>query len=123
MAYDGTWDTVLQRLLTEADAAGLVDWAVSLGSTIAQAHRHATNITRPAGAGSNYTGLPTEPPDHAIGRSRGGWSTKVHHLVDGSGQPLVALVGPGQAGDAPMFPHLMRHLRGRGTVAAIPEPA
>ncbi|WP_326954333.1 hypothetical protein [Amycolatopsis sp. NBC_01286] len=79
MAGDGTWDTVLQRLLTEADAAGLVDWAVSLGSTIAQAHRHATNITRPAGAGSNYTGLPTEPPDHAIGRSRGGWSTKVHH--------------------------------------------
>lgn len=57
MAGDGTWDIVLQRLLTEADAAGLVDWAVSVDSTIARAHQHATNITRPTGAGSNYTDL------------------------------------------------------------------
>ncbi|MEU0793754.1 transposase [Amycolatopsis sp. NPDC005961] len=27
------------------------------------------------------------------------------------GRPLVVLVGPRQVGDAPMFPHLMRHLR------------
>ncbi|WP_244211241.1 IS5 family transposase [Amycolatopsis kentuckyensis] len=45
-----------------------------------------------------------------MGRSRGGWSTKGHHLVDGNGRPLLTLVGSGQAGDAPMFPHLMRHL-------------
>jgi transposase len=37
-------------------------------------------------------------------------STKIHQLVDGHGYPLVVLVGPGQAGDAPMFPHLMAHL-------------
>ncbi len=49
MAGDGTWDTVLQRLLAEADAAGLVDWSVSVDSTIARAHQHATNITRPTG--------------------------------------------------------------------------
>jgi transposase len=49
MAGDGTWDTVLQRLLTEADAAGLVDWSVSVDSTIARAHQHATNITRRTG--------------------------------------------------------------------------
>ncbi|MEU7785472.1 transposase [Amycolatopsis sp. NPDC049159] len=66
-----------------------------------------------------------EPPEHAIGRSRGGWSTKVHHLVDGNGRPLVALVGPGQAGGSSMFPHLMRHLRirraGRGRVRTRPD--
>jgi transposase len=49
----------------------------------------------------------------------------VHHLVDGSGRPLVTLVGPGQAGDAPMFPHLMRHLRirraGRGRARTRPD--
>ncbi|WP_246086162.1 IS5 family transposase, partial [Pseudonocardia hydrocarbonoxydans] len=45
-----------------------------------------------------------------MGRSRGGLSTKIHQLVDGHGYPLVVLVGPGQAGDAPMFPHLMAHL-------------
>lgn len=38
-------------------------------------------------------------------------STKIHHLVDGRGLPLVVLVGPGQAGDAPMLPVLMGHLR------------
>ena len=46
-----------------------------------------------------------------MGRSRGGLSTKIHSLVDGTGRPLVVLIGPGQAGDAPMFGHLMRHLR------------
>ncbi|WP_370444741.1 transposase [Amycolatopsis sp. CA-128772] len=79
----------------------------------------------PQGAGSNYTDLLSEPPDHAIGRSRGGWSTKVHHLVDGNGRPLVTLVGSGQAGAAPMFPHLMRHLRirraGRGRARTRPH--
>jgi transposase len=49
----------------------------------------------------------------------------VHHLVDGNGRPLVALAGPGQAGDAPMFPHLMRHLRvarlGRGRPRTRPD--
>lgn len=70
------------------------------------------------GAGSNYKNLRIEPLDHALGRSRGGVGTKVHQLVDGHGRPLVVLVGPGQAGDAPMFIHLMNHLRinrtGRG---------
>ncbi|MEV4604609.1 hypothetical protein AB0K15_45550 [Amycolatopsis sp. NPDC049253] len=95
--------------------AGLVDWAVSVDFTIARAHQHATTITVRQRAGWNYTDLLNEPPDQAIGRSRGGWSTKVHHLVDGNGRPLVALVGPGQAGNAPTFPHLMRHLAIRRT--------
>ena len=49
MVGDGTWDIVLARLLTAADAAGLVEWAVSVDSTIARAHQHATNITRDTG--------------------------------------------------------------------------
>lgn len=60
---------------------------------------------------SNYKNLLVEPADHAIGRSRGGLSTKIHHLVDGNGLPLVVLIGPGQAGDSPMFEVLMEHLR------------
>ncbi len=55
--------------------------------------------------------LAVEPPDHGIGRSRGGLSTKIHHLVDGAGMPLVVVCAPGQAGDAPMFPILLAHLR------------
>src|SRR5690348_1852480 len=53
--------------------------------------------------GPNYTDLLTEPPAHAIGCSRGGWNTKVQHLVDGNGRPLVVSVDAGQAGDAPTF--------------------
>ena len=40
-----------------------------------------------------------EPDDHAIGRSRGGLTTKTHALVDGRGLPLVLALTPGQAGD------------------------
>ena len=52
-----------------------------------------------------------EPPDHAVGRSRGGLSTKIHQLVDGNGLPLVVLLTPGQANDSPMFLPLMNQLR------------
>jgi putative transposase len=60
---------------------------------------------------SNHKNPRLEPPDHAIGRSRGGLSTKIHQLVDGNGLPLVVLLTPGQAGDSPMFEMLMAHLR------------
>lgn len=49
MAGDGTWDAVLSRLLAHADSAGLIDWSVSVDSTIARAHQHATNVTRHTG--------------------------------------------------------------------------
>lgn len=52
-----------------------------------------------------------EPDDHAIGRSRGGLSTKIHALVDGNGGPLVLPVAPGQSGDAAMFTHLMAQMK------------
>lgn len=48
MAGDGTWD-LHSVLLSRADAEGKVDWAVSVDSTIARAHQHATNITRVTG--------------------------------------------------------------------------
>lgn len=63
------------------------------------------------GAGSNYTNLGIEPPDHGIGRSRGGLTSKIHHLVDGHGRPLVVLVGAGQAHDGPMLEHLLAYLK------------
>src|SRR5690625_5736536 len=37
----------------------------------------------PQGAPWNHKNLRHEPPDHALGRSRGGLSTKIHQLVDG----------------------------------------
>jgi transposase len=52
-----------------------------------------------------------EPPDHGIGRSRGGLSTKIHQLVDGKGLPLVTVITPGQSGDSPMLIPLLEQLR------------
>ena len=40
---------MLATLTAAADAEGLIDWSVSVDSTIARAHQHATNITRHTG--------------------------------------------------------------------------
>ena len=59
-------------------------------------------------------GLETAPEvqrGRDVGRSRGGLSTKIHHLCDGQMRPLVILLGPGQGGDSPMFIPLMQALR------------
>ena len=48
-SLDGTWDKIHPRLLPEADAAGDIDWAVSVDSTINRAHQHATTPARDTG--------------------------------------------------------------------------
>lgn len=59
----------------------------------------------------NRAGAPgSEPLDHALGRSRGGLSTKIHQLVDGQGRPLVIALTAGQAGDSPMLKWLLADL-------------
>jgi transposase len=46
---DGTYDRIHTRLLAEADAAGELDWTVSIDSTINRAHQHATTLPRDTG--------------------------------------------------------------------------
>lgn len=46
-ARRGVGDKVLAQVVGEADAAGKVDWTVSVDATINRAHQHATNTTRP----------------------------------------------------------------------------
>ncbi|MBD8060139.1 transposase [Cellulomonas sp. JH27-2] len=62
--------------------------------------------TRPAlsRAGANHKNrtrdaVHDEPAGHAIGRSLGGLTTKIHHAFDGRGRPLVAVVTAGQSHD------------------------
>ena len=52
-----------------------------------------------------------EPQDHAIGRSRGGLTTKAHALTDGRGRALVLLLTAGNVNDTLMFEQLMAGLR------------
>lgn len=48
-----------------------------------------------------------EPTDHALGRSRGGFSTKIHLLCDGEGHPLHFHLTPGQAHESVVFDTLL----------------
>jgi Transposase and inactivated derivatives len=52
-------------------------------------------------------GLLGEPGEHAIGRSRGGLTTKLHMLVDGRARPLVLLLTAANVNDTTMFAQLM----------------
>jgi transposase len=47
----------------------------------------------------------------AIGRSRGGLSTKVHLAVDGRGLPMRVILTPGQDGDNPQLLPLLDGIR------------
>jgi hypothetical protein len=76
----GTWDRVLAELQRQTGAAGAVDWALHHvdGSAI-RAHRHAAGARRPAG------GDRPAPEAEALGRSRGGFGTKLHVRAEGGG--------------------------------------
>ena len=53
-----------------------------------------------------------EPDDHALGRSRGGLTTKIHTLTDERTAPVTMILTPGQAGDNPqLVPLLDAHAR------------
>jgi transposase len=59
------------------------------------------------GAESNDKALPAEPADHALGRSRGGLTTKIHALTDQATCPVTVLLTAGQAGDNPQLVPLL----------------
>ena len=50
---------------------------------------------------------PEEPDDHALGRSRGGFSTKLHLLCDSDGNPLHFHLRPGQAHESTVLDTLL----------------
>lgn len=53
----------------------------------------------------------TEPEDHGLGRSRGGWTTKVHLACEQGRRPLSLLVTAGQRGDSPQFTTVIEAIR------------
>ena len=104
---DGTWARTVTRLQAEADAKGLITWDVNADSTVCRAHQHAAGARRKRAADPGRAtpgGLKAEPDDHALGRSRGGLTTKIRLAVDASSHVLVAA---GQRADAPVFTEVM----------------
>ncbi|MEU3441403.1 IS5 family transposase [Streptomyces griseoincarnatus] len=104
-ALDGVFTRALQQIQARADAAGDIDWLVQIDSTIVRAHQHAAATGRKGGISGD------EPDDHALGRSRGGLTTKVHLACDGKGRPLALLVTPGQRHDSVCARILLERIR------------
>ncbi|MFI2415739.1 IS5 family transposase [Streptomyces sp. NPDC018947] len=104
-AIDGVFTRALQQIQARADAAGDIDWLVQIDSTIVRAHQHAAATGRKGGDTGD------EPDDHALGRSRGGLTTKVHLACDGKGRPLALLVTPGQRHDSVCARILLERIR------------
>ena len=68
---------------------------------------------------------PDEPDDHALGRSRGGFSTKIHLICDASGCPIHFEVTAGQAHENTSLVDLLNNTdgeitTGEGDVVAWP---
>ena len=108
----GIWAQILTALQTHADTTGAIVWDVSVDSTIARTHQHAAGARRngeqqvePPG------GVETEPDDHALGRSRGGWTTKIHLACEQGRKPLSFVITAGHRGDSPQFVPVLEAVR------------
>lgn len=112
---DGTWARIFSSLLDERDDRGQLDhdlWCID--GTVVRAARCAggarrRNRRRPRLGQGSKAGL-AEPGDHALGYSRGGFSTKVHLLCDGRGTVLGVHVTPGQRHESRAFEATMRRV-------------
>ena len=79
-AKSGVFERIFKLLVSDHDNEYMM-----IDATIVRAHQHS--------AGAQKNG------ELAIGRSRGGLSTKIHVLVDALGNPVKLLLTPGQADD------------------------
>jgi transposase len=100
---DGTLDKLLLSLQDRRGRRQAIDWGLGcIDGSVVRAARCA------AGATSHSGELhPDEPADHALGRSRGGFTSKFHLLTDGQGFPISVQVSPGQRHDSMMFEAVM----------------
>ena len=108
---DGTLDRMLLSLQVRLDRRGRIDWNLwCIDGSVARAVRCAGGA-----AAASLLRHPEEPADHALGRSRGGFTSKFHLIADGNGLPIAVEVSAGQRHDSIMFEPTM------DAVVAIPQ--
>ncbi|MFI0724659.1 IS5 family transposase [Streptomyces sp. NPDC021224] len=109
---DGTWAKILTWLQADADAKGLITWYVSVDSTVCRAHQHAAGAAkRGSPEGTARRCLRRAPADHALGRSRGGLTSKIHLAVGHGQKPLSIVITAGRRGDYPQFEAVLEAIR------------
>jgi transposase len=122
---DRTWDHILAHAQTRLDAVGEVVWEVSIDSSTARAHHHAGGARRRPSRADDKKGI-CHPADEALGRSRGGLTTKVHLACDGRGRPLSIVITPGHRHDSTQLAPVLDGIRvprpgGRGRPRTRPD--
>ena len=102
---DGTWGRPLEALHARLDADGKIDWSLFCidGSSV--------RASRAAAGASPTDGTAAEPPDHGLGRSRGGYGSKIHLVCDGKGLPMAVTVTAGQRHESTQFEAVMGQVR------------
>ncbi|MFD8783082.1 IS5 family transposase [Kitasatospora sp. NPDC059599] len=108
---DGTWHRIFEQLQALADAKGLITWDVSVDSTVARAHQHAAGARKKGICRSNRPAASSPSPDHGLGRSRGGLTTKIHLAVEQAQKPMSLVITAGQRGDSPQFQVVLGRIR------------
>jgi transposase len=103
------WTLLWALLQSFADAAGLICWQVSVDSTINRAHQHAAGARHEPHKQKQPPG--DEPADHGLGRSRGGWTTKIHLACEQGRGPLAVVLTAGHRGDSPQFATVLDRIR------------
>ncbi|GHB11769.1 hypothetical protein GCM10010305_63070 [Streptomyces termitum] len=109
---NGAWQRILTRLQSLADAKGAIAWDLNVDSTVCRAHQHAAGARKQGDPQKEPPGgIFVEPGDHALGRSRGGFTTKLHLAVEQGQQPLSIVLTAGQCGDSPQFEPVLEKVR------------
>ena len=107
---------ILDGLRAGCDEAEGAQWTAGIDATVVRAHQHAAGARRAArGAGANDNNRPPAPSQRrdreALGRSRGGLTTKIHLLADRRCRPVARVTTAGQRHDSLAFEPLMARLR------------
>jgi transposase len=102
----GVWQNIESALIEAAEAAGKLSWQVSVDSTTSRAHVHAAGARR-----DSTNRVAGEPDHHALGTSRGGWSTKTHLAIDQHRGVLSFVLTPGQQHDSPQMTTVLDGIR------------
>ncbi|MFE0209007.1 IS5 family transposase [Streptomyces sp. NPDC058985] len=109
---DGTWARLLEAVQARDDSIGELEWTVSVDSTINRAHQHAAGAHKKGAQERDELGYAPHPTrGQALGRSRGGLTTKVHLATDGRGLPLAIVITPGNVNDSTVFDTVLNAVR------------
>jgi hypothetical protein len=82
-----------------------IRWRTRTGSGTARAHQHAAGARKNGAAQEEPPGgvCAPEPADHALGRSRGGLTSKFHLACEQGQKPLAVIVTAGHRHESPQF--------------------